>query len=84
MKIKVALGQFNIQFAQPAANRARVRELVAAAADGEADVVVLPEMWNTGYALDKLPELADEGGRKRWRCFRSWLVSTRWESLAAR
>lgn len=64
MKIKVALGQFNIQFAQPAANHTRVRELVAAAADGEADVVVLPEMWNTGYALDKLPALADEGGQE--------------------
>ncbi|WP_242360726.1 carbon-nitrogen family hydrolase [Limosilactobacillus antri] len=63
MKIKVALGQFNIQFAQPAANRARVRELVASAAAGNADVVVLPEMWNTGYALDALPRLADEDGR---------------------
>ena len=63
MKIKVALGQFNIQFAQPAANRARVRELVATAAAGNADVVVLPEMWNTGYALDALPQLADEDGR---------------------
>lgn len=63
MKIKVALGQFNIQFAQPAANRSRVQKLVAEAASGGADVVVLPEMWNTGYALEDLPRLADEGGR---------------------
>ncbi|MBH9788142.1 carbon-nitrogen family hydrolase, partial [Clostridioides difficile] len=25
---------------------------------------VLPEMWNTGYALEKLPELADINGER--------------------
>lgn len=69
MKIKVALAQFNIQFADPAANQQRVAELTAEAAKGGADVVVFPEMWNTGYALDQLDQLADEGGKTTAQLF---------------
>ena len=28
------------------------------------DVLVLPELWNTGYALDRIHELADPGGQR--------------------
>lgn len=28
------------------------------------DIIVLPEMWNTGYALEQLEEIADEDGKK--------------------
>lgn len=69
MKIKVALAQFNIQFADPAANQQRVAELTAEAAKGGADVVIFPEMWNTGYALDQLDQLADEGGKTTAQLF---------------
>ncbi|MGM9891890.1 carbon-nitrogen family hydrolase [Limosilactobacillus sp.] len=69
MKIKVALAQFNIQFADPAANQQRVAELTAEAAKGGADVIIFPEMWNTGYALDQLDQLADEGGKTTAQLF---------------
>lgn len=69
MKIKVALAQFNVQFADPAANRHRIAELTAQAAMAGADVVVFPEMWNTGYALDQLDQLADEDGKATTELF---------------
>lgn len=69
MKVKVALAQFNISFAAPQKNRERVAELTAAAAKKAADVVAFPEMWNTGYALDQLNELADEQGQETEQLF---------------
>lgn len=44
MKIKVALAQFNIQFADPDKNQQRVAELTSIAAKAGADVIVFPEM----------------------------------------
>ncbi|MBB1080378.1 carbon-nitrogen family hydrolase [Limosilactobacillus sp. STM2_1] len=64
MKLKVALGQLDIEYAQPEKNVAKVKRMVAEAATHNADVVVLPEMWNTGYALSRLDELADIAGQK--------------------
>ena len=28
------------------------------------DVIVLPEMWNTGYALEQMAELSDKDGQQ--------------------
>ncbi|MDO4902657.1 MAG: carbon-nitrogen family hydrolase [Limosilactobacillus sp.] len=67
--MKVALAQFDIKFGDPKANEKRVEELTKEAADGNADVVVFPEMWNTGYALDKLDQLADEKGEETKQLF---------------
>lgn len=64
MKLKIALGQLNIEYAQPEKNFAKVKHTIAEAANHNADVVVLPEMWNTGYALSRLGELADVAGQK--------------------
>jgi predicted amidohydrolase len=64
VKIKVALAQLNIEFANPQANQVKVKAAVSAAAQENVDVVVFPEMWNTGYALDQLGTLADEDGKK--------------------
>lgn len=69
MKIKVALAQFDVKFADPAANRQRVAELTAEAAHNDADVVVFPEMWNTGYALQQLNQLADDHGKETQKLF---------------
>lgn len=59
--MRVALIQMDIALGRPAENRARAEALVRAAAAG-ADLVMLPEMWTTGYALaDLAGNLADRG-----------------------
>lgn len=64
MELTIALAQLSVAFAQPATNFARVQAAVQTAAVQGADVVVLPEMWNTGYALDQLATLADPEGQQ--------------------
>lgn len=64
MKLKIAIAQLNIVFASPKENSAKVTNSVKEAADHQADVVVLPEMWNTGYSLDQLSQLADPNGQQ--------------------
>lgn len=64
MTLKIAIAQTNVDFADPEANFKRVEAFVSRAANENADVVVFPEMWNTGYALDQLDQLADENGQK--------------------
>lgn len=60
--MRVALIQMDIQLGRPAENRARMMDLVRQTA-GQADLVVLPEMWTTGYALADLSgNLADRDG----------------------
>jgi len=60
--VKVALIQMDVVLGRPAENRERIVDLVRAAAQG-ADLVMLPEMWTTGYALPELANhLADRDG----------------------
>ncbi|KEO85128.1 carbon-nitrogen family hydrolase [Tumebacillus flagellatus] len=63
-QLRLALLQMDIAFGQPEANRAKVREWVAEAARGGAEWVVLPEMWNTGYSLTNITEIADRDGQE--------------------
>lgn len=58
--IKVALLQFDIQFGDPAANREKVQKMLGEAVSRGARLVALPELWTTGYALDRLKKLAEE------------------------
>lgn len=64
MRRKIALAQLDIQLGNPAENYQKAKRAIEEAASHHADIVVLPEMWNTGYALDQLAELADENGQK--------------------
>lgn len=64
MKRKVALAQMDIQLGLPEANYQKAARAIKAAADHHADIIVLPEMWNTGYALNKLKDIADNNGQK--------------------
>lgn len=60
--MRVALVQMDIQLGDPTANRRRVEQLVREAAR-DADLVLLPEMWTTGYVLPELAgNLADRDG----------------------
>jgi predicted amidohydrolase len=51
VKLTVSLGQMNIAINDCAANEAKVRELAAEAARRGSHVLVLPELWSTGYDL---------------------------------
>jgi len=56
--VKLAIIQFNIRPGDIAANEAKVAALVQQAAAKGAQAVVLPELWNCGYALKDLVTLA--------------------------
>lgn len=49
--IKIALAQMDVKWAEPDVNLAVAREMVAQAAADGADLVVLPELWGSGYDL---------------------------------
>ena len=49
--IKIALAQMNVRWADPHTNLATSRDMVARAAAADADLVVLPELWGSGYDL---------------------------------
>ncbi|MBB6445491.1 carbon-nitrogen family hydrolase [Bacillus benzoevorans] len=60
--MKAACVQMNILYGDPEQNFARAEQYIIEAAEAKADMIILPEMWNTGYALDSLETLADRDG----------------------
>ncbi|MCY9589308.1 carbon-nitrogen family hydrolase [Paenibacillus chitinolyticus] len=64
-RVRLALIQMDITIGEPEINRRKVEQLLLEAVGGaqKPDIIVLPEMWNTGYALDRIHELADPEGR---------------------
>lgn len=62
--MRVAVIQMDVTIGEPDINRERVRERLHAAvrAERKPDVIVLPEMWNTGYSLENVRDIADDGG----------------------
>jgi len=64
--LTVSLVQMDIAIGEPDTNYERLARLLeqAAQAERKPDVIVLPEMWNTGYALDRIQELADREGAR--------------------
>lgn len=72
--MKIGCIQLNVGFGKVEENFERAEQFIRKAASKGAELVVLPEMWNTGYALEKLPELADENG-ERTKAFLQKLAS---------
>lgn len=64
VEMKIGCIQLNVGFGKVEQNYERAEKFIRQAASKGAEIVVLPEMWNTGYALEKLPELADENGER--------------------
>ncbi|WP_343223627.1 carbon-nitrogen family hydrolase [Paenibacillus oenotherae] len=66
-KLKLALVQMHVEAGNPDYNfeklEERLEEAVSAGAD-KPDLIMLPEMWNTGYALEQIQELADDAGAR--------------------
>ncbi len=65
-RLQVCMLQIDIQIGQPDENYRKVAEQLHNAVSGaiKPDVILLPEMWNTGYALDRIQLLADEQGAR--------------------
>ncbi|GAA4710474.1 carbon-nitrogen family hydrolase [Brevibacillus fulvus] len=72
-KWNAALLQFDVSFGKPEENREKVRKLVERLAESEQqpDVVLLPELWDTAYDLQRLDEIADENGEQA-KALLSW------------
>lgn len=64
MKWKIACIQLDIAYGQPAINYQAADEKLKEAVKSGPDVIVLPELWTTGYDLTRLEEIADEQAEK--------------------
>jgi predicted amidohydrolase len=58
MKLKVALAQMDIALGKPEANLEKALEMISQAKAQGSEMVVLPEIWSTGYDLEREEEYA--------------------------
>lgn len=58
-ELKLGLIQMNIDLGQVRSNLARAEKYVEKAAEAGVQVLILPELWTTGYALDQISQLAE-------------------------
>ena len=61
-KLSISLGQMQIKLARVEDNLAAAEGMIGEAAARNADLVVLPELWSTGYDLENAADYADELG----------------------
>ncbi|WP_312472817.1 carbon-nitrogen family hydrolase [Neobacillus sp.] len=59
MKLKISCLQMDIAFGNPQKNFEIANELFEKAVTDNPDIIVLPELWTTGYDLNRLAEIAD-------------------------
>ncbi|WP_430790921.1 carbon-nitrogen family hydrolase [Virgibacillus flavescens] len=64
MKQKIAMIQLDIKYGDPRTNFKRAETFVEEAAIKGADVILLPELWTTGYDLARLEEIADKNAEQ--------------------
>jgi omega-amidase len=62
MTYKIACLQLDIAFGAPDENRQHVQYEIEKMAAERPDIIVLPELWTTGYDLTRLDEIADKDG----------------------
>lgn len=58
MNLTISLAQTNIQIGQPAINLPQACEWIQEAARAGSQIILFPELWTTGYALEQARELA--------------------------
>ncbi|MCW2277380.1 carbon-nitrogen family hydrolase [Heliophilum fasciatum] len=74
--MKIGLLQFNVAYGLPASNRATVAKYLTEIQDQAIDVILLPEMWTSGYALKSLDQLADQDNEPTGTTLRAWARQT--------
>ncbi|AGT31277.1 MULTISPECIES: carbon-nitrogen family hydrolase [Geobacillus] len=75
MTIRIACLQLDIAFGDPQTNEQQAETAVQSVANEGANIVVLPELWTTGYDLTRLDEIADDDA-VRAKAFASRLAQT--------
>ncbi|MFD2761202.1 carbon-nitrogen family hydrolase [Lentibacillus juripiscarius] len=63
MKRKIAMIQMDVTYGDPKVNFARVGKWVMDAVQSGAEIIVLPELWDTGYDLERFEMLADKDAK---------------------
>ncbi|SDW30034.1 Predicted amidohydrolase [Marininema mesophilum] len=64
--MRISIIQMDVVFGDPEANWLQVEEKIAQAVrEEQPDLVVLPEMWNTGYDLTRFEKIADRGSLQK-------------------
>ncbi|THE09685.1 carbon-nitrogen family hydrolase [Bacillus timonensis] len=67
MNLKIACIQYDIQFGKPQENFDLISIEIEKTMNQDApDVIVLPELWTTGYDLTRLDEIADDHGNETY------------------
>ncbi|MFC7371749.1 carbon-nitrogen family hydrolase [Fictibacillus iocasae] len=61
--MKITCAQFDVIYGNPEENRKKALRWITQAAEDGAEVIVLPELWDTAYDLERLGEIADTEGR---------------------
>ncbi|WP_079508212.1 carbon-nitrogen family hydrolase [Mesobacillus jeotgali] len=74
MKFKIACLQMDIAFGNPQENYSTASRMIEKASLQNPDIVVLPELWTTGYDLTNLNGTADEGAKEAKVFFREAAV----------
>jgi omega-amidase len=64
MKYKIACLQMDIAFGNAAKNHEIANSLIEKASSEKPDIIVLPELWTTGYDLANLKDKADEDAKE--------------------
>ena len=63
--MKISCIQMNVRAGNPEENVSRAEQLIRKAAKQRPDAILLPELWNTGFAPGKIdPALADDDGAR--------------------
>jgi omega-amidase len=62
MKLTVSLIQYDIVYGNPQANYEKVERYMKEAVKSKPQIILLPELWTTGYDLTRLDDIADEKG----------------------
>jgi len=62
MSLTIACIQLDIAFGNPKKNKGNVQLEIENLLEKKPDIIVLPELWTTGYDLTRLDEIADSNG----------------------
>lgn len=58
--MKIANIQLDVAFGNPSENYRRVENFIETVSNHRPDIIVLPELWTTGYDLTRLAEISDD------------------------